>query len=171
MPVNFFDLFQLPVAFDIDIPMLETRYRQLQSEVHPDRYVTATPSERLRSMQLATEANEAYRTLKHPTTRAQYLLQLQGFEILESSNTSMPADFLMQQMEWRETIEEAKHARDINALDQVLNELRSANKQLQSELKGLLNQQPEAAVIAVRKLVFLDKVSADVQEIISALED
>jgi molecular chaperone HscB len=92
---NHFALLGLPVQFEIDMDVLQSNYRKIQSEVHPDKFVTASPAERLQSMQSATLANEAFQTLKHPTSRARYLLQLQGIETLEDSNTAMPADFLV----------------------------------------------------------------------------
>jgi len=105
-----FALFGLPARYAIDPEQLSRNYRQLQSEVHPDRFAAATPAERMRSMQWATHINEAYQTLKSPVARARYLLHLQGVDTQEDTNTAMPMDFLMQQMEWREAIEEARAA-------------------------------------------------------------
>ena len=98
---NYFQLFQLPQQFNIDLTALETNYRAIQSASHPDRFVTATDAEKLAAIQTATTANEAYKTLKHPAQRAAYLLGLQGITAIAETNTAMPADFLMQQMEWR----------------------------------------------------------------------
>jgi molecular chaperone HscB len=168
---NYFALFGLPVQYEIDMDALQTNYRKIQSEVHPDKFVTASPAERLQSMQTATMANEAYQTLKQPTARARYLLQLQGIETLEDSNTAMPADFLMTQMEWREAIEDAHHAKDIPALEQLLSTMKVEAKLMQFELVNAIRNAPNNAAQLVRKLSFIDKVSADVHQIISRLED
>ncbi|WP_020182525.1 Fe-S protein assembly co-chaperone HscB [Methylotenera sp. 1P/1] len=168
---HFFELLGLPQQFSIDLEVLQRNYRKIQAEVHPDKFVTATPSERLQSMQTATLMNEAYQTLKHPTSRARYLLHLQGIETLEDSNTAMPADFLMTQMEWREAMEDAQHAHDIDALEDLLRTMKASAKALQEEFADTVSGDPQAAAQLVRKLSFIDKVSADVQEIISRLED
>lgn len=171
MSVNFFEHLHLPVSFSLDMQVLEVNYRKIQAEVHPDKFVTATPSEKLQSMQMATLTNEAYQTLKHPTARARYLLQLQGVETLEDSNTAMPADFLMTQMEWREAIEEAQQAQDIDALDALLSTIQQTGKTLQIAFNQALNQDHYAAAQIVRKLSFIDKISTDIRDIISRLDD
>jgi molecular chaperone HscB len=173
MSVNYFLLFNLPENFSVDLALLDANYRKLQAEVHPDKYVTASAAERLQSMQTATLANEAYQTLKNPTARARYMLELQGISTLEESNTAMPADFLMLQMEWREAIEDAKAAKDITALDAQLVEMKKMAKSLQENLIACFsdkNKLLEAAQI-VRKLSFIDKVSSDVKNIMTQLED
>jgi len=168
---NYFDLLGIPTHFNVDLSVLDANYRKIQNEVHPDKFVTASASERLQSMQKATMTNEAYQTLKHPTSRARHLLELQGIATLEDSNTAMPADFLMTQMEWRENIEDAKNAKDIAALDAQLQQMRQEAKQLQLQLATELETNTEQATLTVRKLSFIDKVSADVNALISKLED
>lgn len=168
---NYFALFKLPVSFDIDLAMLDTHYRKLQAEVHPDRFVNAAPSERLASMQMATLANEAYQTLKQPTARARYLLQLQGMATDEEHNTAMPADFLMLQMEWREAIEDAKAAQDIAALDRLLHDMQDSHQQFQQQLRAELATAPSHAALTVGKMRFIDKVIEDIHHLISHLED
>lgn len=170
---NHFALFDLPVTFAMDQAKLDANYRKVQSEVHPDRFAAASGAERLRSMQLATLANEAYQTLKNPVARARYLLQLHGIDTQEDSNTSMPADFLMLQMEWREAIEDATHAKDIEALDKLLREMRNTAKALQADLQQQLDhtQALQEASGTVRKLSFINKVQSDISHVISSLED
>src|SRR6266568_9105661 len=99
---NFFELFELPVVFRLDSAALDRAYRDLQTRVHPDKFAHLGDDERRLSMQWATQANEAYRTLRRPLARAQYLLHLRGIDLKAESNTAMPPDFLMEQMEWRE---------------------------------------------------------------------
>lgn len=170
---NYFELFGLNPLFNIDSAKLETNFRKIQSESHPDRFVTAEPAEKLKSMQLATLANEAYQTLKHPALRAKYLLELQGITAISETNTAMPADFLMQQMEWRETLEDAKAAKDINAVDNLLSEIHEEANVLKTELTTLIDTNHDyiAATAATRKLIFIDKVSADINKVIEQIED
>jgi molecular chaperone HscB len=170
---NYFELFGLNPTFNIDVATLEKNFRKIQSESHPDRFVTATSTEKLQSMQLATLANEAYRTLKKPANRAQYLLEQQGITAIAETNTAMPADFLMQQMEWREAMEDAVAANDIAALETLLQEMREEAQRLNTELCSLIDQQHDfaAATASTRKLIFIDKVCADIHRAIEKLED
>jgi molecular chaperone HscB len=173
MQRTYFELFGLPPAFNIDLARLDQAYRQLQAEVHPDRFAAASDTERRRSLQWATHANEAYQTLKNPLDRARYLLQLHGVDTQEESNTAMPPDFLMRQMEWREAIEEAQSATDVNALDALSRELRQESRDMQLALAGQLDSQADysSASETVRKLRFLDKVQAEIDQAIEALEE
>jgi len=169
--VNYFQLFALPETFALTLSALETPYRRIQASAHPDRYVTATPSEQRQAMQLATLANEAYLTLKNPAKRAVYLLSLKGIDSLNDSNTSMPADFLMQQMEWREALEEANLAKDTDRLDNLLDEMQTEASRLTTVLTDLIDIKKDypAASETTRKLVFIDKVCADIAQAIDAL--
>lgn len=170
---NHFELLELPARYAIDLSMLDQHYKELQSEVHPDRFATAPAAERLRSMQLATQANEAYRVLKNPTARARYLLHINGVDTQEESNTAMPAEFLMLQMEWREAIEEASAGRDITALEKLLGDTQLEAGSLKDALHTHLdeNHQLVQAAETVRKLSFIDKVRGDIEQAIAKLED
>ena len=169
---NHFELFGLSPKFNIELATLESNFRKIQSESHPDRFVSASSAEKLQSMQLATHANEAYHILKNPANRAKYLLELQGIEAISETNTAMPLDFLMQQMEWRESLEDAKAAKDINALENLLREMQQEAKLLQSEIAVLIDQKQDytSATDATRKLIFIDKVVADINKAIEQLE-
>ncbi len=169
---NHFTLFKLSPVFNIDTVALEKNYRTIQSASHPDRFVSATPAEKLQSMQLATLANEAYQTLKNPASRAQYLLSLQGIDATDEANTSMPADFLMQQMEWREALEDLKAANDVDGLENLLDDMQSDATTLSDDLATLLDEQNDlsSATDATRKLIFIDKVCADILKAIERLE-
>ena len=169
---TYFELFGLTQQFNLDLAKLETNYRSIQSASHPDRFVTASPAEKLRSMQTATLANEAYQALKNPANRAQYLLALQGIDAIAETNTAMPADFLMQQMEWREAIDDAKQAKNIDALDDLLIEMQQEAKLLQTKLVDLIDLEKNLALAtdATRKLIFIDKVCADIRKTIEQLD-
>jgi len=169
---NYFALFDLEPAFQIDLACLEPSYRALQAQVHPDKFSSAGDAERRLSMQCSTHVNEAYQTLKQPINRARYLLSLHGIDTQEETNTAMPADFLMEQMEWREAIGEATDAADAAALDHLAGKLRHATHQLHAELAQQLDQQHDytGAAGAVRKLRFLDKLREEINDALEALE-
>ena len=169
---NYYALFNLPVQFAINLNLLEGNYRAIQSASHPDRFVTCTSAEKLQSMQTATLANEAYLTLKNPANRAKYLLQQQGIDAIDEKNTQMPADFLMRQMEWREAMEDAKDAKNMGDLERLIAEMQFVAKNLQAELADLFDAKKDfaAATDATRKLIFIDKVCADIHKTIEQLE-
>lgn len=171
MSDDYFSLLGLKPVFNIDLPTLETNYRQLQSAAHPDRFVAASAAEQIQSMQVATKVNDAYRTLKSPASRAAYLLSLNDIDALAENNTSMPADFLMQQMEWREQLADASQAQDEPALEQLLHTMQQTAKQLQSELTIFFDEKNDlaAATETTRKLIFIDKVCADIDQALEAL--
>jgi molecular chaperone HscB len=169
---DYFQLFTLPEQFDIDTKLLEANFRKIQSASHPDRFVSASAAEKLASMQLATLSNEAYGTLKNAARRAKYLLEKQGIDAVADTNTALPMDFLMQQMEWREQLEDAKAAKDIPAMDKLYSELRNEAKVLERELTGLFDDKKDyaSATEVTRKLIFIDKVCADIQQAIEYLD-
>ncbi len=166
---NFFQLFGLPERYRIDSAELSQRYRTLQGEVHPDRFSHRPESERRLSMQWATQINEAYQTLGNSVQRGRYLLQQHGVDTLEETNTAMPADFLMQQMEWREAIEEAAQARDAVALTTLESRLQHEMRELDTLLAVKIDDRHDypAAAMDVRKLKFLEKLA---EEIVSAFD-
>jgi len=169
---NHFDLFHLPAQFTVDAAALDQAYRDVQGQVHPDKFVNATDAEKRVAMQWATRANEAYQTLKHPQKRAQYLCELNGVDLQTESNTAMPMDFLMQQMEWREELGDARAAKDAVALDRLDAQLRSARKQrLVLVGKELDAGQYDAAAQGVRALMFLDKFGEEVQYAFEAIDN
>jgi molecular chaperone HscB len=169
--MNYFELFKLPQTFNLDVATLESNYRKIQSESHPDRFVTASSAEKLASMQTATLANEAYQTLRSPGLRAAYLLSLQGVAAIDEKNNQMPADFLMQQMEWREAIEDAENARNVSTLENLLEEIGKAGKNLQESLNNQFQQNYlTEATDSTRKLIFMDKVRADILKSIEKLD-
>ena len=102
-----FALFGLPERFGLDLPALDAKWKALQGAAHPDRFATETGAAQRVAMQWAIRINEAYRRLKNPLARAAYLCGLHGADVDAERNTAMPADFLMQQMAWRERLEDA----------------------------------------------------------------
>ena len=129
-------------------------------------------AEKITSMQTSTIANEAYLTLKSPGLRGSYLLGLSGIVAIDEKNNQMPADFLMQQIEWRETVEDAENARNIAALESLLDDIGTEAKNLQNTLSSQFkNNQLTEATGNTRKLIFMDKVRADIIKSIEKLED
>ena len=173
LTADFFSLFQLPRAFRLDIPDLDVRYREVQGQVHPDRFAHAGDAERRLSMQWATRANEAYQTLKKPLERAKYLLHLAGHDVQAENNTAMPADFLMEQMEWREAVAEAREACDHHELEHLHGRLRADITGRYEELGRLLDEAGDLAGAgdAVRRLMFLEKLLHEIDDALASLED
>ena len=170
---NHFELFSLPQSYALDRDKLDSAYRELQNAVHPDRFAAKPEAEQRVAMQWATQANEAYQTLKHPVSRGVYLLHLQGIDALDASHTKMAPAFLMQQMEWREAIEAARADKSIAALDALTDDLRTAHSQIEAQLAELIDEQHDyaAASEAVRQLRFMDKLIAEVGDVYEELED
>jgi molecular chaperone HscB len=169
---NHFDLLGLPATYAVDPARLERAYRELQGHVHPDRFAAATEAERRVAMQWATRANEAYRTLRDPVDRARYVLSLKGFDTGEESNTAMPPDFLMQQMEWRESVAEARAARDASRLRALHAEIAEDRAAMIALLGKALDREAnyDAGCSLVRKLRFLDKLDEEIDEALERLE-
>jgi len=168
---NHFQMFGLPARFAVDDARLDAAFREVQAQVHPDRHAAAGDAGRRVAMQWSTRANEAYQTLKNPLKRATYLLELRGADIGAENNTAMEPAFLMQQMEWREAVEDAEAAKNIEALDKILGELREEKKLRYTKLGALLDSGADApAVEAVRQLMFLEKVAAEIGESLEALD-
>jgi len=169
---NHFELFDLAPGYALDNAALDAAYRGIQARVHPDRFAHAGDAERRASMQWTTRINEAYRTLKSPVQRAKYLLELNGVDVAFETNTSMPTEFLVQQMELREALERAGDAKDAAALDALRGELRAERLVMERALAEAIDARRDYACAAglVRKLMFLEKLDADIDLAYEALE-
>ena len=158
---NHFELFGLKPAYALDLDQLDRAYRDIQAEVHPDRFAHAGAAERRASMQMTTQVNEAYRTLKSPVLRAKYLLELNGVDVGFETNTAMPREFLIEQMELREQLEEARSVESLKALESGLSRMKH-------EIEAQLVQVVDAG--AVRKLMFLEKFGEEIDARYEALD-
>lgn len=168
---NHFELFQLPQQFDIDAAKLATAYREVQGRVHPDRFVNASDAEKRVAMQWATRANEAYQTLKNPQKRAQYLCEQHGVDLQTESNTAMPMAFLMQQMEWREALADARASKDVDALEALEQQLQGERKERLLAIGAWLDADDfDSAAQGVRALMFLEKFGEEVRFAFEAIE-
>ena len=170
---NYFELFGLQPRFRLDLAMLESCYRDIQNKVHPDKFAHLSEAERRVSMQWATHANEAYQILRRPLSRARYLLQLQGVPTREETNTAMPAEFLMTQMEWREAIQDARSARDGDGLLHLESKLGHELQGMEESLARLLDVDKDfwTAAETVRKWRFLEKLQHEIGEALEAIEE
>lgn len=169
---DYFALFGLPRAFRIDAAKLDQAYHAMQGKVHPDRHAHLSETERRLSMQWATQVNEAYRTLKQPLARAHYLLRLAGAETGDESNTAMSPAFLMEQMEWREAVAEARAAGDHHELEKLRQRLERHAAALRGEIETSLDAKRDyaAAADAVRRLMFIEKLEHEIEDALEALE-
>ncbi len=164
---QYFTLFQLEPAFDIDAENLEQTYRALAAHFHPDKFASASAFEQKQAVMMSSTINDAYRTLKNPIDRAAYLLKTQGIDADAPEHTSFAPDFLMQQMEWRETLMEARAENDLKTLENLNDEIRAEQEKLFSDLKqSFARQDYDTAAQQVRQGRFLDKLR---NEISSAL--
>ncbi|TJZ73166.1 Fe-S protein assembly co-chaperone HscB [Chitiniphilus eburneus] len=164
-----FALFEQPERFAIDAPALDARYRALQAQYHPDRFASGSDAEKRLALQIATRVNEAYQILKSPLARGRYLLGLFGVDTQEETNTAMPMDFLIAQMEWREQIAEARASGNVARLESLNAELRDDIAEHEAELGAALDARTlDAAAMAVRKLRFLEKLDQEIGDAIEA---
>jgi molecular chaperone HscB len=163
---NFFELFGLPVGFDVDVGDLSLRYRDLQRRVHPDRHASATAEERRLAMQFTTLVNEAHQTLKEPVRRGRYLLALEGLVTDGETDTAMAPAFLMEQMELREALEEVRHHEKPAArLADLAGEVGRRMQDKIGEFRNFYVQGPTArpqAKNAVREMQFLEKLQKEI---------
>lgn len=173
LTANHFELFALPVRFELNRTALDQAYRAVQAEVHPDRFAHASAVEQRVSMQWATRANEAYQTLKLPLARAKYLVELKGGSVDAERNTAMPPEFLMAQMEWREEAEDARNSGDLAALEALRSKLDDTLREAYAELAVLLDARGDVAAAAgeVRKLMFFERMGEELDDAIADLED
>ena len=159
---NDFELFGVPERFAQDRAALDQRWKDLQREAHPDRFAAQGGAAQRVAMQWSVRINEAYQRLKDPLRRAAYLCELRGAPIEAENNTAMPAAFLMQQMEWREALDDATSAAALNGLDA---EVRAARAQAIEACRRLLDdeQQFAAAAQQVRALMFIARFERDIE--------
>lgn len=163
-----FELFGLPRRFQLDRAALDALWRALQAEVHPDRFAAQGQAAQRVAMQWAVRVNEAYQRLKDPLTRAAYLCELAGMPVDAHDNTAMPPAFLMQQMAWREALDEARSLDEVEALAGEVAQRKQATLE---QLARTLDERHDAAAAAdqVRALMFVERFAEDVDHRLEAL--
>jgi molecular chaperone HscB len=172
-PMNIGDddytLFGLPQQFALDRADLDARRRDLQARVHPDRFASEGAAAQRVAMQWAVRVNEAWQRLKDPLSRGAYLCELRGVPINAERNTAMPAAFLMQQMAWRESLDEAKGQAAVEALDAAV---AADERALFGQLATLLDTAADtpAAAVQVRALMFVARFRQDIARRLDALD-
>ena len=163
MTQNYFELFNLPEKFQIDLEMLQENYRAIQKEIHPDRFATSSENEKVQSMIKSTQANDAFQTLKSPIKRAKYILSLHK----SVEKITLPPDFLMQQMEWEE------HFETIEKNSSELTEFKSTINKKYKEYTLLISTQIDDdqnwsdAAISIDKLYFIEKLLQKINKALS----
>jgi len=157
-----FELFAVPASFAQDRAALDERWKELQREAHPDRFAAQGAAAQRVAMQWSVRINEAYQRLKDPIKRASYLCALNDHPIEAEKNTAMPSDFLMQQMEWREELDEA---RDAAAFDKLRGEVEAGRARALSSLDWLIDEKGDYAGAArqVRALMFIERFAEDIE--------
>ncbi len=165
---NDFELFDVPVQFAQDSAALDARWKELQREAHPDKFAAQGAAAQRLAMQWSVRINEAYQRLKHPLKRAIYLCDLHGAPIEAESNTAMPADFLVQQMQWREALEEAG---ELESLEAIAAQALSSKREQLSKIEQLLDGARDfpAAARQVRALMFIERFGSEVDARIDSL--
>lgn len=164
-----FELFGLLPRFEQDRAALDQRWKALQREVHPDRFAAEPAAAQRIAMQWSVRINEAYQRLKNPLKRAAYLCELNGAPIQAESNTAMPADFLVQQMAWREALDEADGAGAVSALIDEAGQVRDA---WMGRLARAIDTDGDHAEAArcVRALMFIERFQHELEERLDRLE-
>jgi molecular chaperone HscB len=165
---DYFALFQLKPQFKIDRQALESAYLTVQQKVHPDMHAQASDSDKRVSMQLSALANSAYRTLMNPIQRGLYMCARNGVDPQLETNTAMPAQFLMQQMEWREALDDVRD--QPSKLDDLYKEVELTRANLLKEVEATIDEANnyELAATQLRALLFIDKFGAELEDAISA---
>ena len=164
-----FTLFGLVERFALDATQLDQRWRELQTEVHPDRFAVQGGAAQRIAMQWSVRVNQAYQRLKDPLKRAAYLCERRGAPIDAERNTAMPRDFLMQQMAWREALDEAA---DSTAVQALADQVEAHERSLLDRLRSLLDEGGDVAAAAaqVRALMFVARFRQDIDQRLEALE-
>lgn len=173
--MNYFSLFQLPEQFQLDLAAVSKSYQTLSQLTHPDRFATSGEREKRLAVQKNAQINDAYQVLKSPVLRAEHLLELRGVELKHEQKTLQDTVFLMQQMEWREALEDIQMSKDEDALLAIDHEIKSHIQthlaQLQDDLERQSAQNDLNAAEEVRKLKFMYKLRNEIENIEDALSD
>lgn len=165
---NDFDLFGVPQRFAQDRAMLDARWKDLQREAHPDKFAAQGAAAQRLAMQWSVRINEAYQRLKDPLKRASYLCELNGAPINAEKNTAMPHDFLVQQMQWREALDDAETAEDF---EEIASRAMVNGREKLSKIEQLLDVDRDfpAAARQVRSLMFIERFASEVDARIDLL--
>ncbi len=170
---NYFEIFSQEISTTLDINLLKEKNRELQQQIHPDRFANSSDAEKREAMQKTSLLNQAFETLKNPILRLRYMLTLKGIDMNAETDTSMDGGFLMEQMELREEIMDVRNqAEPLDVLDTMTTELKSKSADLINNFAKLFqNNELDKSREIVRKLQFLNKAQKEINEIVEQLED
>ena len=176
LSTSHFQLFGLPQSFDVDMVQLDSRYRELQRTVHPDRFANASDQERRISMQQTTQINEGYQVLRDPLRRGRYLLELGGYRFADGQQTINDVEFLMEQMELRESLAEVREADDAFAalgkvMDRIAGDVDERITLLQKQFADDSPERFEQIADTLTKMQFFRKRQEEAMELEVMLED
>ncbi len=160
---DYFKLFGLTPTYQQDLALLKARYLELQQKMHPDNFVNALAHERQLAVTYAAAVNQAFKVLSCPLQRAIYLLKLQGVDTQSETDMQMPIDFLSEQIELRESLQEAA---DESAREKVEQKIHCAWQQCEQGLATALDKIPKELAVArlwVRKMQFYARLREEVQ--------
>jgi molecular chaperone HscB len=167
---NYFALFNLPEQFDLDKQVLDAAWRTIQKEAHPDRFVYSPESEKRAALEWASLANDAYQVLRNPVKRAAHLCHIKGYR--EDAGLPVPSDFIFEQIEWRELLDNARIDNDFEGLEKISNRLRERiTGQMQLIKKELDSDCFADALQEIRKMIFLQKFSEEVSVVFDELDE
>jgi molecular chaperone HscB len=166
--MNYFELFNIPVSFDVDLSELPKTYQQLQRLTHPDKFASGSDQDKLVAIQKNAQVNDAYSVLKSPLSRAEYLLSLRGIDLQHEQQTIKDTAFLMQQMEWREELAEIADQTDpLSALESLEDEINQRIKSDLTKLRHLLESDQvtdeKSAADVIRQLKFSYKMVSEIE--------
>lgn len=170
--MDYFTLFGLPAGYPLDTQALAARFQDLQRQFHPDKFASGSAAEQLAAVQKSATINQAWQTLRHPLSRAEYLLSLHGFDLASEQHTVRDTAFLMEQLELREELDEIDQAQDagrLSAFQQRVAQMYKSRLQLMTE--QLAESSWETAADTVRKLRFLDKLQSSAEQLEEKLLD
>jgi molecular chaperone HscB len=165
-----FTLFGLPQRFALDRAVVDERWRALQACMHPDNLAGASAAEQQAAMQWAVRINEARERLKNPVQRAGMLCELRGVPMdAQSGRGAVPMAFLMRQMSWRETLDEA---RDVVAVERLDAEVAAQERETLESLRVLLDERDDVAAAAQQAWVlsYIARLREAIAERLEALD-
>lgn len=165
--MDYFTLFGLPIRYNVDGSLLASRYQDLQRQFHPDRFAASPERERMMALQQAATINNAYQALKHPLKRAEYMLSLHGFDLSNEQHTLHDTEFLMEQMELREELDEIERRPDAETvLAAFAQRLKGMTRQRSEQMQRELDEESwQDAADTVRKLRFFDRLQQQVEQL------
>ncbi|GBL04755.1 Fe-S protein assembly co-chaperone HscB [Glaciecola sp. KUL10] len=169
--MNYFSLYNLPEQFEVDLDKLKQNYQTLQKMTHPDRFANASDQQKRLTMQKNAQVNDAYTVLKSPIARAEHLLQLRGLELASEQETVGNVEFLMQQMEWRESLEDANDVASLQLLaKQSDDDIQAQTQALSALLATQTDEDNKTAAEKLREMKFLFKFKSEIESKLDGLD-